>query len=103
MCRKFEEIGSGNITTIVSKWKKYSTTNASRIENYDFFWKKLKKNFEISLILFSSQVARKLHKEVGARFPEAARSSVGGYICLRFVCPAMVNEKNLKKTLNLIF
>jgi hypothetical protein len=24
------------------------------------------------------------------RYPEAARSSVGGYLCLRFVCPAMM-------------
>jgi hypothetical protein len=38
-------------------------------------------------------IAAHLHREVGKRYPDAARSAVGGYICLRFVCPAMMTPR----------
>jgi hypothetical protein len=38
-------------------------------------------------------IAAHLHKEVAKKYPEAARSAVGGYICLRFVCPAMMTPR----------
>lgn len=38
-------------------------------------------------------IAAHLHREVGRRYPDAARSSVGGYICLRFVCPALMTPR----------
>jgi hypothetical protein len=38
-------------------------------------------------------IAAHLHKEVAKKYPDAARSAVGGYICLRFVCPAMMTPR----------
>ena len=39
-------------------------------------------------------MARTLHDEVAKRFPDSKRSSVGGFLFLRFICPAMLSPEH---------
>merc|ERR1711916_197684 len=38
-------------------------------------------------------MARVLHDQVQQRFPESALSAVGGFLFLRFICPAMLSPE----------
>ncbi len=39
-------------------------------------------------------MARVMHDEVAARFPDSKKQSVGGFLFLRFICPAMLSPEH---------
>merc|ERR1711964_604915 len=43
-------------------------------------------------------MARTLHDEVAKRFPDSKRTSVGGFLFLRFICPAMLSPEHFGLT-----